>query len=522
MPLDGWPDTTGALPDESLPEGAAVDVATPGPDVDAIFDVIVVGSGAAGAVAAFRLAASGCSVAIVEEGPWIFSRDMKEDLLDGFRTLFRDAGMQALEGRAFMPLLQGRCVGGSTVINSAIAWRAPEEVLSDWAARFGVGPTMHELEPHYRALEAELSVQPVADHVLGENNRRLLASRGFESGGAGLEPSVMRRYDGGCEGSGRCLTGCPNGKKQSMNVTFVPRTLWRGARIYFNANVSRVTFDGRRADGVLASGTGPEGRRVRLRARKAVVVAASTVQSPQLLRRSGIKNRHLGEHFQVHPGLALLGLFADPIDMSFGATQGAESVAYRKERFKIEAISMPPGLVLARMPGVGPSLLERMRDYSHVAMWSIQVRGEAEGRVGRTLFGRERVTYSPTPRDMMTARYGLSVLARLFFDAGAREVWPGVHGLPPTLAPSDVGKVLGGPTDARAYSFIATHLFGAARMGPDAASGVVDGDGLVYGTEGLYLVDSSVFPTNLGVNPQHTIMAIASLLATRLADRMAR
>ncbi|MBK6691741.1 MAG: FAD-binding protein [Myxococcales bacterium] len=77
MPLDGWPDTTGALPDESLPEGAAVDVATPGPDVDAIFDVIVVGSGAAGAVAAFRLAASGCSVAIVEEGPWIFSRDMK-------------------------------------------------------------------------------------------------------------------------------------------------------------------------------------------------------------------------------------------------------------------------------------------------------------------------------------------------------------------------------------------------------------------------------------------------------------
>ena len=62
-------------------------------------------------------------------------------------------------------------------------------------------------------------------------------------------------------------------------------------------------------------------------------------------------------------------------------------------------------------------------------------------------------------------------------------------------------------------------LFGAARMGPDPATSVVDLDFRVHGTEGLYVVDSSVFPTNLGVNPQHSIMALSRLAASGIAER---
>jgi len=85
-----------------------------------------------------------------------------------------------------------------------------------------------------------------------------------------------------------------------------------------------------------------------------------------------------------------------------------------------------------------------------------------------------------------------------------------------------VKKLDDAPLDPRSYNCIATHLFGAARMGPDARSSVVDPDFCVHGTENLFVVDSSVFPTNLGVNPQHTIMAMSRLASLRLADRVFR
>jgi choline dehydrogenase-like flavoprotein len=504
--------------DESFPDGAWVDGLALTADEHASFDVIVIGSGAAGSVAAHRLATAGLRVAIVEEGPWVRTKDLGGDVIDGFRTLFRDAGLQAIEGRAFMPLLQGRCVGGSTVINSAIAWRVPEDVLADWSARFGVPLSMDVLDPHYRALEEELSVHAVADEALGENNRRFLE----HAARSGLDAQPMRRYEKDCEGSGRCLTGCPRARKQAMNVTMIPRALWRGARIFSSARVRRVLVEGGRARGVEADVVGRDGKRHRLvlHADKAVVLAASTVQTPGILRRSGVRSTHLGEHFQAHPGLAVLGVFDDPVNMSFGATQGADSIQYRKDgRFKIETISMPPELVIARMPGAGVELAQRMIDYAHVGMWAVQIRAQAEGRVTRNLWGRERVSYSLTPNDMAIARRACGVLARLFFEAGAREVWPGVFGVPPVLRSIDEVRAIDeGPLDARAYSFIATHLFGAARMGPDPRSSVVSLDFEVHGARGLYVVDSSVFPTNLGVNPQHTIMALSSLAAGRIAQ----
>src|SRR3954470_7161426 len=146
------------FPDEDLPEGSVVDGEKLTRTRDESYDVVVVGSGAAGAVAAHTLASAGFSVAIVEEGPWYETRKVVTDVDTTFRRVMRSNGMQVLQGRAYMPLLQGRCVGGSTLVNSAIAWRMPEDVVDDWSARFGSTLTMKELEPHFDALERDLSV----------------------------------------------------------------------------------------------------------------------------------------------------------------------------------------------------------------------------------------------------------------------------------------------------------------------------------------------------------------------------
>jgi choline dehydrogenase-like flavoprotein len=468
---------------------------------------------------------AGYSVGIVEEGPWVKTRDFHPDVRSAFERMMRDRGLQVLKGRAYMPMIQGRCVGGSTVVNSAIVWRTPEDVIDDWGARFGLAGTitMKDLEPHFDALERDLNVHGVEDAVLGENNRMFLE----QAKKMGIEAAPMRRYEKSCGGSGLCLTGCPRGAKQGMSVSYVPWALAKGARIFTDCRVEHVDVRGGRAVGVRAQAPTARGSRaVRLVARRGVVVAASTVQTPNLLRRSGVRASALGEHFQAHPGLAIGGLMNRRVDMTFGATQGAESAHFRStERFKLETISMPPELAAARIPGVGLELADRMARLGDVAVWAAQIRAEAQGTVRPSTWGgggRDVVRFTLTQNDLRATRKACALIARMLFEAGAREIWPGIHGVPHVMRSIDEVKLIEeGPLEPRAYSFIATHLFGAARMGPDPRTSVVGLDFSTHEVEALYVVDSSVFPTNLGVNPQHSIMALSRLAATRIADRAA-
>ena len=505
------------FPDESLPEGALVDGDTLASDTQDAFDVVVVGSGAAGAVAAHTLAKAGWSVGVVEEGPWVRTREFGDGVYRAFKRMFRDAGTQVIEGWSYLPVLQGRCVGGSTVMNSAIVHRTPEDVLADWAHRFGLGDAISAkaLEPHFDALERDLSARAVSDEALGENNRLFLQ----EAGVRGLPARRMDRYENGCRGTGRCFTGCPSAAKQGMNVSFVPWALALGARLYSSCRVERVLVDGARARGVVARSK--NGRSVVLHARRGVLVAASTVQTPNLLCRSGLRARALGEHFQCHPGVGIAGVFDAPVDMGFGATQGAESVALRRtDRIKLETLAIPPELAAVRIPGAGDELMRRFGSFPHLAMWAVIVRAEAEGTVRPAWGGRDQVKLSLTRADVERARKGLALLARMMLEAGAREVWPGLFGVPSVIqSADDVRLIEEAPADSRAFGFITTHLFGAARMSPDPRAGVVGADFQTHEVSGLYVVDSSVFPTNLGVNPQHSIMAMSRLAATRLAER---
>jgi choline dehydrogenase-like flavoprotein len=511
------PTLPSVFPDESLPEGALVEGDSLASDAQDSFDYVVVGSGAAGAVAAHTLAKEGWSVGIAEEGPWVRTREFGEGVYRAFKRMFRDAGTQVIEGWSYLPVLQGRCVGGSTVMNSAIVHRTPEDVLAEWAHRFGLGQAIsaRALEPHFDALERELSARAVSDEALGENNRLFLDEAGLR----GLSARRMDRYEKGCRGSGRCFTGCPSAAKQGMNISYVPWALALGARLYSSCRVERVLVEGDRARGVVARTAG--GGRVTLHARRGVLVAASTVQTPNLLRRTGLRARALGEHFQCHPGLGVAGVFDAPVDMGFGATQGAESVALRRtDRIKLETLAIPPELAAVRIPGVGHELMRRFGSFPHLAMWAVVVRAEAEGRVRAAWGGRDQVKLSLTRVDVERARKGIALLARMMFEAGAREVWPGLFGVPSVIqSVDDVRFIEEVPADSRAFGFITTHLFGAARMGIDARAGVVGPDFQAHELSGLYVVDSSVFPTNLGVNPQHSIMAMSRLAATQLAEK---
>jgi len=354
----------------------------------------------------------------------------------------------------------------------------------------------------------------VNDNVLG-NNSSVFAEAALKRG---IRAERIKRYDGGCVASASCLTGCRSAKKHSMNVTYVPKTLQQGGRIYTSTRAVRVESRYGRAIAVQGTFKSPTSPSLRVVARRGVIVAASAVQTPGLLRRSQVRLKAVGKHFQAHPGSSLTARFDRPVSMHEGATQGLNSTQFvDADRFKMESLALPPEMLSLRIPGVGPEFTNRLFDFKHVLNWALVVRGEAEGQI-RSILGRDVVQYTPTTKDIASLRSGFKMISEMMFAAGAKEVWPNIHGLHVLRSSDDLRKLDDVPLNPQFFGMMISHLFGSARMGPDERSSVVGLDFQVHGTRGLYVLDSSIFPTNLGVNPQHTIMAVARLGATRIAE----
>lgn len=488
--------------------------------LDGDFDFVVVGSGAGGAAAAVTLARAGASVAVVEAGAWRDPDDYPHSAYGAMRDLMDDWGQQVTLGRALWPVVQARTVGGTTVINSAICVRTPQDLFAQWEREHGVTGLEAGVYAAQDRLERELSAEEVPAAARGRSN--VLAKAGADALGW-PDSHYMVRYVKGCGGDSRCLQGCRGRQKQSLNLTFVPEVLARGGTVVSCAPVDRVVFEGTRAAGVQGRFVHPQSRAKGapffLRAKRAVVVAASVTHSPVLLMRSGLKLPALGEYFRAHPGTGVFGDYDEPVDMNVGATQGWASVAFRSQPgLKLETLAIPPELVASRLAGGGRELMERLGRYRHLAMWCHAVRAESTGTVKPSLFGRPVVRYTLNRADMERFRQGMVLLAKQHFAAGARRIIPGISGLPYELLPDQVGLLDDAPLDPRRYVAILSHFFGGCVMGKDERTSVTDARGRVHGVQGLVVADASVIPTNLGVNPQHTIMGLAQVFAGALLE----
>jgi choline dehydrogenase-like flavoprotein len=485
---------------------------TDGRDIHALYtittDVVVIGSGPAGSAAAREASRLGAQVVVIEEGRWFAPSEFPESSFEAMASMYRDLGASVVVGRAPTPFVQGKMVGGSSPINGAICWRLPRDVHAEWVANdpeLGEALPFELVDETTGALEGRLGVRDTERNIAGPKN--LLMARGAEA--LGLAHRPIRRNVTGCEGLGRCMQGCPKGKKASVDATLLADAEATGTRVLSSVEVTSILISRGRATGVRGRAAG--GGEVVVHAKVAVIVAASAVQTPALLMKSGLRSGPVGEGFQCHPGVSMAGRFPEPVRMWEGATQGHEVTGLRREGLKFEALGFGLAVMASRLSGVGRTFAEEIDDLAHQVDWGCAIRSNARGRV-RLVGSKAVVVYSPSRRDIALYRRGLRVLGEMMLAAGADHVSPGVRGFTPrTSRVEDLVRLeREGPESPAAYTAAITHMFGTCRMGSRPTESVVGLDFRHHATRALYVADSSVFPTSLGVNPQMAIMALAT------------
>ncbi len=460
-------------------------------------DAIVIGTGAGGAVVARELAAAGMSVSILEEGSYLSARDYgKASPLESIEMLYRQSGLTTTVGNTSIILPSGKCVGGSTVINSGTALRPLPSSVDQWRAEFGLKQITDELDFYATRVEQFLGIKPVPQlNAINEIFRAGAEKMGY--GG-----SVLTRNEKGCKGAGRCYLGCPNDAKQAMNVSYVPDALRRGAKLYPGVRAEKIRFEKGRAVGVDAKG-------LRFRAAH-VIVSAGAVFTPHLVRRGG-------QHLKIHPATRVVGVFDREVHGWEGVPQGYHVDQFLSEGVSVEGIFLPPALLAPMLP------VDEFRDhYPNLSMLGCRIIEETEGRVMYNPLGDWPILwYWMKEVDVDRVRRCVLISSEILFAAGAEKVYTGIDSFH-CMRPNDLERLRTEKLDVGDIELTAYHAQGTARFSGSPDTGVADPDGKVWDVPGLYVADASSLPSSPVANPQVSIMIFATHVARKILESEGR
>jgi choline dehydrogenase-like flavoprotein len=468
-------------------------------------EVLVVGSGAGGAVTAARLARAGRAVTIVEEGPWVDPDATEPFSLDEMVAKYRHGGSSAALGRPAIAYAEGRCVGGSTEINSGLYHRLPGELAEEWQRAYRIDEfTPSALDAYAEGIERELEVSrlPGAPPMSSAVLERGAAKLGWQA----VEFSRVFRYE-------------PNGRavKQTMARTFLPAAIASGARVVADCRVARLVRRGDRVIAASAARTRADGTVEPLEIRADhVFVCAGASQTPALLQRSGLR-RNIGRGLKMHPTVKIAARFPHPIDHGDVPMHRVTEFA---PGLTIGGSASRRGHVGLALADSGSDYADALRDWEHVAVYYAAIRSEGEGRVlALPGFRAPLVTYALTEGDMSRLARALVHLGEVLLAAGATELYPSVTGAVIARSARDLVHWWDAMTRNRA-NLMTVHLTSTVRMGEDATRTGADSFGRVWGCTNLRVNDASLVPDAPGVNPQGGIMAIAARNADQFLSRV--
>jgi choline dehydrogenase-like flavoprotein len=484
-------------------------------------DVVVIGSGAGGGVAAGAFARAGKRVVVLEAGAPCDARTFNQREIST-AGLYLDRGLTASEDLG-IAILAGATVGGGTTVNWCTSFRLAERVAAEWEAESGITGLGAELATQYAILEQRLGTVPLSQH--NANNAKLIEG----ARALGLHADAMpRNAPADCgDGCGYCGYGCAYGKKRSTPRVFLPQIATTGGSLYANARALRIELAGKRARSVSVEQTSASGevRSFEVVA-DTVVVSAGTLRTPGLLARSGVRHPFLGSRLFLHPVAGCIADYPEPIEPWIGPMQSAYSDAYNYRAgnygVKVEVAPTHPGIAALALPWQDrdshAALMGRSR---YAATLLALTRDRDPGSID--LDDEAQIRYRVSPFDGENMLAGLAGLFDLAFASGASRVGT-LHARPltvlkeswtPAFRAAFAEELHGRGVAPNRQIFFSAHQMGTAPMGADPLTSVVDPTGAVWGYENLLVADGSLFPQASGVNPMLTIMAMAARVAAQ-------
>ncbi|RAK78492.1 long chain fatty alcohol oxidase [Aspergillus fijiensis CBS 313.89] len=518
-------------------------------------DVVIVGSGCGGSVAAKNLTEAGYKVIVVDKSYYYSSDHFPMAANEGFISMFEGGGGIVTDDGC-TAILAGSTWGGGGTVNWSAALQTQGYVREEWANN---GLPFFTSQEYQKCLDRVCDRMGVGSDHTEHNKANRLILEGARRLGYSAK-SVPQNTGHGPHYCGYCTLGCHTCGKKGPTETFLADASRGGATFIEGLRADKILFEekpyGTVASGVEgtwtsrdsylgASGIGAVKRKVVINAKR-VVVSCGSLQSPLLLKRSGLKNSQIGRNLHLHPVIvagAVLNEEVRPWEGSALTTvvNEFENLDRKGYGVKIEALSMLPSAYLPLFPWRGGL------DYK---MWVLNLprtvgfitltRDRDGGRVyPDPVDGRCRIDYTVSAYDRKHMLEALAGTAKIAFVAGAkefhttwRELTPYIR---PEMTPSEAAEGTNNASfqawlaDMRAHKvpfepertqFASAHQMGTCRMGVSPKTSVVDPDCQVWGTQGLYVVDASVFPSASGVNPMITNMAIADWASRNIAKSL--
>ena len=244
---------------------------------------------------------------------------------------------------------------------------------------------------------------------------------------------------------------------------------------------------------------------------------------PLLLLQQDLANGsgQVGRNLSLHPSTGYASVAREPIRGPGHIPQGYGSNEFLRDGILMLAAQPDYNVSGVIFPLAGQRLMEALDQIDHMASLGLLVSDQsANGRVWRDVGGLPAVTYSLGPEDVRRMHDAMVHASEMALAAGAHRLYPFVVGHPPLEGRRDLEAFRREKLSASDFVWTSYHPLGTCRMGPDARTSVIDIDHAAYDVPGLFIVDGSAVRGPIGVNPQLTIMALATRAAARIADRI--